>query len=65
MEELYSRESIEKGYHKLTDKQWIIVQEFLAEEEPERWYKLLDDMMNNMDSYEADYDYWNNLKSSL
>lgn len=58
MEDIYTREAIEKGYHKLTDEQWEILKSEM-EEADDNLEAIVYDVIMNMDSYEQEYASWN------
>jgi hypothetical protein len=59
MNELYSREAIERGYHELTDRQWEILEQELADSDEEEWNEIVTDFMANTKAYEDEHDSWN------
>jgi hypothetical protein len=56
----YSRSTIESQYHKLTDRQWEILQiEVNDADEDENVDLLIHEVCLHIDSYEQEHDSWN------
>jgi hypothetical protein len=55
----YSRTAIESAYHKLTDKQWEILQAEVDGSDDENPDSVIHDVCMNIDSYEQEHDLWN------
>lgn len=55
----YSRSAIESQYHKLTDKQWEILQLEVNGADDESPDVVIHDVCMNIESYEQEHDLWN------